>query len=90
MELLNSELYIVTQDQNGDWINFDKWNKISYDSFRSFSTGKLNEIIEKRSFDFWKWVIPTVISVLALVISSISMLYALYGNDIVKVILLQQ
>ncbi|MDU6307304.1 MAG: hypothetical protein E6579_11640 [Clostridium sp.] len=67
LESLSKELYTVTKDQNGEWIS--EWNTAIYDSFRSFCTAKGNEILEKRLFDFWKWIIPTLISVAALVVS---------------------
>jgi hypothetical protein len=67
LETMSKELYTVTKDQKGEWIN--EWNGTIYDSFRSFCTPKGNEILEKRLFDFWKWIIPTLISIVALVIS---------------------
>jgi hypothetical protein len=69
LESMSKEFYTVTKDQNGKWIDFDNWNKAIYDGFRSFCTSKGNELLEKRLFDFWKWIIPTIISVAALIVS---------------------
>ncbi len=67
LESMSKELYTVTKDQNSKWIN--EWNITIYDSFRSFCTPKGNEMLEKRLFNFWKWIIPTLISVAALIVS---------------------
>lgn len=66
---LSDELYTVTKNHHGDWINFSTWDKNIFDGFRSFSTPKGNHTVEQFLFDFWKWVIPTVISVAALTVS---------------------
>jgi len=69
---LSKELYIITKNQNGEWISFDNYKDVICGDFRSFSTPKANEMIERKCFDFWKWIIPTVISVAALIISVLS------------------
>lgn len=68
LQNLSKELYTVTKGQNGKWINFEKENPIIC-GFYSFITPKGNEFIEKRYFDFWKWIIPTLISISALIVS---------------------
>ena len=72
LEALTVELYTVTQNKEGEWLAFDSMDGNRDHSFRSFSTPKGNELLEQRSFNFWKWVIPTFISVVALVISALS------------------
>lgn len=73
LESLSSELYTVTKDQTGKWISFDRdWDHVIHGSFRSYCTPKGKELLERRSFDFWKFIIPTVISVVALVVSFIA------------------
>lgn len=74
LEDMSKELYTATKDCDGKWINFEEWDRVSDYRFRSYSTPKGNELIERRCFDFWKWIIPTLISVVALVISFIGLL----------------
>lgn len=77
LESLSIELYIVTKNEKGAWVDFEKWNHVILDSFISYSTSKGNELIEKRCFNFWKWVIPTLISIVALAVSFIGVIYKL-------------
>ena len=41
-----------------------------------FCTEKGNEYLEKRSYGFWKWALPTIISVLALIVSVFGAIYS--------------
>lgn len=66
---LSKELYIVTKNHYENWIDFSTWDHKVFDDFRSFSTPKGNHTVEQFLFDFWKWTIPTVISVAALIVS---------------------
>ena len=76
LESLSVELYTVTKDGTGNWIHFDdKFSQVIDSGFVSFCTPKGRELLERMSFDFWKWIIPTLISIVALVISCISLLY---------------
>ena len=74
LESLSRVLYTVTKDQDGNWLDIGP-KPIPYvtGDFRSFCTSKGNELLERRSFNFWKWVIPLLISVAALVVSCISL-----------------
>ena len=75
LETLSRELYTVTRGHCREWLSFDaSWDKIVYDDFMSFCTPKGSELLEARSFNFWKWVIPTLISVSALIVSVIAAL----------------
>lgn len=85
---LSEELFTVTKNENGNWVNFDPWNMVSKHSYVSFCTPKGKKLLQDRSFDFWKWVIPTLISVLALAISAITFLLTIFGSGIVRVELL--
>ena len=75
-ECKDKEVSIVTQNECGEWVDFKTLEKqlpIHQNShFKSFATPKGNELIELRCFNFWKWVIPTVISIISLVISTVS------------------
>ena len=75
LEQLSRELYTVTQDSCGNWQYFDEsWDGIFAYDFRSFCTPKRNELLETRCFNFWKWMIPTSISIVALFISILGIL----------------
>lgn len=70
LETLSRELYTVTQDSTGAWVDFVKYPTRNLNSnYRSFCSPKGNELLERRSFDFWKWIIPTIISIAALIVS---------------------
>ena len=73
LEALNKEQYLVTKDIEGQWIDFEKSQLIMDSRFVSFATPKANEIIEQKYNDFWKWIIPTFISVAALFISILAL-----------------
>lgn len=73
LEALNKEQYLVTKDIEGQWIDFDQPQLIMDSRFVSFATPKANEMIERKYYDFWKWMIPTVISVVALLISILAL-----------------
>ena len=75
LEALTVELYIVTKNERGDWIRFDEnFGPHRSNDFVSYSTPKGRELLERMSFDFWKWIVPTLISVAALAISCIGLL----------------
>lgn len=69
---LSKEHYVLFN--NGEkWIDAD-YSAVVSDTMLVFATSKTNEFIEKRCYGFWRWVIPTLISVAALVISVITLL----------------
>ena len=72
LEALNKEHYIVTKNCEGEWIDFSHEQFSLNSKFISFSTPNANELIERRGYDFWKWITPTLISIVALIISIIS------------------
>jgi len=74
LENLSKEGYTITKNDAGIWLSPGDWPTSLNGQFRSYSTAKGNELVEKRLFDFWKWIIPTLISVTALVISALSLL----------------
>lgn len=90
LEDLTKEHYTVTKDQNGKWIDFSYNSGVFYSAFCSFCSPKGKELLEKQSFNFWKWIIPTIISVIALALSLISVLLSVFGSDVIKVVLLKQ
>ena len=85
LESLTREKYIVTQNEKGEWVDFDDLGGHSSKDFRSYCSPRGNELLEKRVFNFWKWVIPTIISTLALIVSVLSAAFP----GIIKVLLLE-
>lgn len=76
LESFTVELYTATKDADGKWLTFDeKWDGVARGEMRSYCTPKGNELLERRQFDFWKWIIPTLISVAALIVSFIGLLW---------------
>lgn len=75
LETLTVELYIVSKNERGDWIVFNgNFGTHRSADFVSYSTPKGRELLERMAFDFWKWIVPTLISVAALAISCIGLL----------------
>lgn len=69
LEQLSQEEYTSTKNANGRDIIFpDNFIQKQY-NFKSYISHRGREILERKSFDFWKWVIPTLISVAALITS---------------------
>lgn len=71
---LTREMYLLAQDNKGNFVTFQDGNFSTAFDFTYFITPKTRELMEKRSFDFWKWVIPTLISTTALVISALALI----------------
>lgn len=86
--IFNSDLYACAYRQNGDPVPFETMKVKEVKGIRSYCTPKGNQLLEERSFNFWKWTIPTFISLISLLISMITFWYTLYGNDVLKVMLL--
>lgn len=68
---LSKELYICTKDSEGMWINYAGGQApvVEPKKFRSYCTPKGNAFIEERRYNFRRWFIPTVISIISLLIS---------------------
>lgn len=69
LESLTNEGYTVTKDSSDHWIAFTEDNIHRDSNYRSFCSTKGNAFLENRIFNFWKWTIPTIISVAALIVS---------------------
>ena len=91
MLLINfvKEQYVIADDENNNHVTHDKLPYHSNSLFTYYPTSKGNELVETRVFNFWKWTIPTFISILSLLLSIITFLLSIYGNDIIKVHLLK-
>lgn len=69
LESLTKELYIVTKC--GDELVSEFGFRFVRDpeSLRAFITPKGRDLLERASFDFWKFIIPLLISVVSLLVS---------------------
>lgn len=71
---LCEEEYIFCTDPEKSW----SVNEVSQTPWWFFDTGiyriteKGCELLQRRSFDFWKWMIPTIISIVSLVVSALT------------------
>lgn len=75
---LSSAGYTVTQDQNGNWIDYPDSRPLQTDpGFRSFVTDRGRAYLEDRVYSFRRWLIPTLISISALIVSVMSLAFAL-------------
>ncbi len=74
LEALNKESYVVTQNNDGEWIDFSQPRISLHSNFLSFATPKAKALIERKCFEFWKWAIPTFIPLVALVVSILALL----------------
>ena len=69
LEALSLDLYIVTKCGDQIVSDFRSENVYNPDCLRAFITPKGRELVERLSFDFWKFVIPLLISFASLIIS---------------------
>lgn len=87
--LLVQERYLIAEDENKKYVIHDTMPYHSSSNFKYYPTPKLNQLVEEKVFNFWKWTIPTFISILSLILSIITLLFSIYGNDIIKVLLIE-
>ena len=72
--LLCREDYTVIKDSDNHFVHISDLGKLIYtDELVIYPTPKANRMIEQECFDFWKWIIPMIISVAALVISALAL-----------------
>lgn len=71
-----NEGYIGCTNTDKAWIRFTDAIVDVTDDAKFFCTEKGNEFLEKRSYGFWKWALPTIISVLALIVSVFAAIYS--------------
>lgn len=73
---LVQEDYLLAKDDVGNWCRFDSIPYRTTESFTYYATPKGKQLIETTCFNFWKWIIPTIISIISLVISIITSIMA--------------
>lgn len=83
------ENYVLAKNESGEWVIHDKLPYRSSYAFRYYITSKGNEIVEKYCFEFWRWVVPTLISIISLMVSIVTLLLSQYGTDVLKVLLVK-
>lgn len=86
---LVQEKYLIAEDENGNRVLHKHQPYHTTGKFTYYPTTKLNQLVEEKVFNFWKWTIPTFISILSLILSIITLLFSIYGNDIIKVLLIE-
>ena len=69
------DLYLLPKDENGDFFVYSKDDgRDMKPTTRWYTTPRAKAIVEKASFEFWKWLAPLVFSALSLLISSINII----------------
>ena len=69
LESLTKELYIVTKCGDELVNEFGPDFIRNPETLRAFITPKGRDLLERASFDFWKFIIPLLISVISLLVS---------------------
>lgn len=74
MEQLAANDYTINKNAKNQTIEpgYDNFKDTS--TYRAFITSKGCEFVQERCYNFWKWVVPTLISVASLVISTLTAL----------------
>lgn len=76
LDLLGQEQYIANKDSSGQFLPPEHQHFTS-DDFRAFCTPKGGEFIYNREIAFRRWLIPSVISVIAILVSVASFVLTL-------------
>ncbi len=87
--LFVQEGYVVSKDGDGKWCAHDEIPYNTAYNHTYYISTKGNELIEARQASFWKWIVPTILSFVSLLASLGTLLYTLYGDDIIKVLLVK-
>ena len=83
------ENYVLAKNESDEWVLHDELPYHSSYAFRYYITSKGNEMVEKYCFEFWRWVVPTLISIISLMVSIVTLLLSQYGTDVIKVLLVK-
>jgi hypothetical protein len=75
LENLSRADYIITRDSDGEIVDYSVNRPLVVTpKFRSYILPRGRELLEERRFNLFRWVVPTVISVAALIVSVFSLL----------------
>lgn len=75
LENLSRADYIITRNADGEIVDYSVNRPLVVTpKFRSYILPRGRELLEERRFNFFRWVVPTVISVAALIVSVISLM----------------
>lgn len=86
---LYKEEYVIIKDENDNYVHHDKEPYHSAYNFTYYPTPKLNQLVEEKVYNFRKWIFPLAISVASLMASGLTLLYSIYGDNIIKVLLIK-
>ncbi len=84
----NTSLYATAFYKDGKPIPYATFHITSVEGIRSYCTPKGSQLLEDRIFNLWKWAIPTIISLISLLVSIITFWLTLNGNEILKVMII--
>lgn len=81
--------YVIAQCLDGTFCTCEKPPFFSDKSVQFHSTTKNNLLFERKKADFWKWLLPVVLSSLAFILSVISLAYTITNHSPILVKVLQ-
>lgn len=87
--LFVQEGYVVSKDGDGNWCTHNEIPFRTAYNYTYYISTKGNELIETRQFSFWRWIVPTFISLISLAISTVTLLYTIYGDKLIKVLFVE-
>ena len=70
--LMNDEYVVVMRTPYSPLLPEQHEEVLKHPEYKVYCTHKGLALLEQRFFDFWKWVIPTLISIAALIVSVIA------------------
>ena len=86
---LSKEEYVIVKDEKDEYVVHNQPPYRSHSKFTYYPTPKTNLLVEEKVYNFWKWTIPTFISIISLILSAITFLFSIYGDNIIKVLLVK-
>lgn len=86
---LFQEDYVIIKNENDKYVHHAQQPYHTTDKFTYYPTSKLNQLVEEKVYNFKKWIFPLAISVASLIASVLTLLYSIYGDNIIKVLLVK-
>lgn len=86
---LCQEQYLLCQKSDGTFEEFTDIPYVTACDYRYWATPKADLLLENKSLEFWKWVLPTIISVAALIFSILSFILSAFNDSPILVKILQ-
>lgn len=91
MELINlcREGYLLCKKDDGTFTNFVNEPLVTSYTFKYWATPLTDKYLEDKFSDLQRWMLPTILSIISLVMSLITLLYSVLNKSPILVRLLQ-